>query len=58
MNPHEELDLDFYIFMNNDLANHLLYDYEKIKNHFYSKGIQEKRLFSSKRSDTFSQRAN
>lgn len=46
MNPHEELDLDFYIFMNNDLANHLLYDYEKIKNHFYSKGIQEKRLFS------------
>ena len=31
MNPHEELDLDFYIFMNNDLANHLLYDYQKIK---------------------------
>ena len=48
-----ELDLNFYISMNNDVAIKFNYDYDLIKDHFFKSGYQEKRLYSKVESNLF-----
>ena len=52
-NLENELDLNFYISMNNDVAIKFNYDYNLIKEHFFKSGYQEKRLYSKLESNLF-----
>lgn len=52
-NIENDLDLDFYISMNNDVAARFKYKYEEIKNHFLKVGYQENRLYSKEQSNLF-----
>lgn len=49
----KEFDLDFYIFMNNDVAIKFNFDYKNIKDHFFKVGYKEKRLYSKNQSNLF-----
>ena len=48
-----ELDLNFYMSMNNDVAIRFNFDYELIKDHFFKFGYSEKRLYSKIESNLF-----
>ena len=48
-----ELDINFYISMNNDVAIKYNYDYDLIKEHFFKSGYLEKRLYSKIESNLF-----
>jgi len=48
-----EFDINFYIAMNNDVAIKYNFDYNKIKEHFFKIGFNEKRIFSINHSNLF-----
>ena len=55
MDLKNELDLDFYISMNEDIAQKFEFNYEKIKLHFEQTGKNENRYFSKFQSLLYSQ---
>ena len=55
MDLKNELDLDFYISMNEDIALKFEYNYEKIKEHYEHNGIKENRYFSKFHSSLYYQ---
>ena len=48
-----ELDINFYISMNNDVAIRFNFDYNKIKHHFFNIGFKENRLYSKIHSNLY-----
>lgn len=52
-NLENEFDINFYITMNNDLAVRFGYNFSKIKQHFFSIGFKENRLYSKSHSNLF-----
>jgi len=48
-----DFDINFYITMNNDVATRFNFDFDKIKQHFFSVGHKENRLYSKMHSNLF-----